>query len=114
MICSDYSVNNDVNPNTITDGELSSMNSYGEPRVFVKDLPKADLSVSAFKTAMSGVQLVCALATPVTYQLTAQEISTIAGLTNIWADTGDVSVEYAADLKHYIDTKIAAAVAAMS
>jgi hypothetical protein len=42
-------------------------------------------------------------------------ISTISGQTNnVWADAGDVAVEYAADLKAYIDSKIAAAVAALS
>lgn len=54
------------------------------------------------------------LATPVTYTLTPQDIATILGQNNVWADTGDVTVEYAADLKTYIDSKIAAAVAALS
>ena len=80
--------------------------------IFVKDADYSD--ADTFKAAMSGVQLCYELATPITYQLTPQEVSTIVGLNNIWADTGDVSVEYAADLKHYIDSKIAAAVAAMS
>lgn len=72
-------------------------------------------SVSAFQTAMNGVQLVYELATPITISLTPLEISVLTGQTNnIWADAGDVSVEYAADLKTYIDNKIAAAVAALS
>lgn len=55
------------------------------------------------------------LETPITIQLDPVTISTISGQTNnVWADAGDVSVEFAADLKHYIDSKIAAAVAAMS
>ena len=47
------------------------------------------------------------LATPVTYQLTPQEIRTLLGVNNIWADTGDVAVEYPADTKLYIDGKVA-------
>ena len=47
-----------------------------------------------FKTAMSGVQLVYELATPVTYQLTAQEVTALIGQNIISANTGNVSVEY--------------------
>lgn len=55
------------------------------------------------------------LATPITIDLDPVTIATISGQTNnVWADAGDVTVEFAADLKHYIDSKIAAAVAAMS
>ena len=55
------------------------------------------------------------LGTPITITLDPVTISTISGQTNnVWADAGDVTVEFAADLKHYIDSKIAAAVAAMS
>lgn len=49
---------------------------------------------ATFKSAMSGVQLVYELATPVTYQLTPQQINAFLGENNIWADTGDVEVEY--------------------
>jgi len=69
----------------------------------------------SFKAAMSGVMLVYELATPITIQLDPVQIATIANQpNNVWADAGDVSVEFAADLKTYIDNKIAAAVAAMS
>jgi hypothetical protein len=64
-------------------------------------------SAAAFKTAMSGVQLVYELATPQTYQLTPQAVMTILGQNNIWADTGDVEVAYCADTKMYIDKVIA-------
>lgn len=60
-------------------------------------------TAAAFQTAMSGVQLVYELATPVTYQLTPQAVLTILGQNNIWADTGDVEVSYVADTKMYID-----------
>ena len=64
---------------------------------------------------LNGVQLVYELATPIEIQLDPVTISTISGQTNnVWADAGDVTVEYAADLKAYIDSKIAAAVAALS
>ena len=66
----------------------------------------------SFKTAMSGVQLVYELATPIHYTLTPTEIKTLLGQNNVWADTGDTEVEYRASTKMYIDRKITEAVAA--
>ena len=67
-----------------------------------------------FKTAMSGVQLVYELATPVTYQLTPTKVKSLLGQNNIWADTGDTTVEYRADTSAYIAKKIAEAISALS
>ena len=82
-------------------------------------LPKADVgeTVASYRDylASNPFEVIIPLATPITVDLTPIEISVLTGQTNnIWADTGDVSVEYAADLKTYIDKKIAAAVAALS
>ena len=53
--------------------------------------------------------LVYPLATPVTYNLTALEvIELLKGINNVWADCGNVSIEYPADTKLYIDKKLAA------
>ena len=62
----------------------------------------------------SPVIVINRLATPVTYQLTPQEVKTILGENNIFADTGDVSVEYRADIKLYISKVVATAVSALS
>lgn len=40
--------------------------------------------------------------TPLTYQLTPTQVSTLLGENNIWADTGSVSVTYRADTQRYI------------
>ena len=53
--------------------------------------------------ANNPAQVVYELATPQTYQLTPQEVSTILGQNNIFADTGNVTVQYRADTKLYID-----------
>ncbi|MBQ6756774.1 MAG: carbohydrate binding domain-containing protein [Oscillospiraceae bacterium] len=53
---------------------------------------------TSFKSAMNGVQLVYELATPITYQLTPTEVTTLLGQNNIWADTGDVTVTYRQDI----------------
>lgn len=65
-----------------------------------------------FKSSMSGVQLCYELATPVTYQLTPQEVETLKGQNHVWSDAGDVDITYVADTKLYIDNKIAQAIAA--
>ena len=59
-------------------------------------------SASDFETAMSGVQVVYPLKIPLTVQLSPSQMQTILGQNNIWADTGDVAVEYHADTKLYI------------
>ena len=40
--------------------------------------------------------------TPITYDLTADEVTTLLGTNNIWADCGSVEVTYCADTKLYI------------
>ena len=79
--------------------------------VFVYD--SAYSSAADFKAAMNGAQLCYELATPIEIDLDTTEVQTLQGLNNIWSD-GEMSVDYAADLKTYIDNKIAAAVAALS
>lgn len=78
-------------------GKLSIFTTYGQYS-----------SVSAFKTAMSGQILCYPLATPQTYTLTGQEISTLLGDNNVWADAGDIEITYHTDTlgiynKIYID-----------
>ena len=84
---------------------IASQSSGGNYLAMVSDERFSD--AATFKTAMSGVQLVYELATPITYTLTPQEIRTLLGNNNIWADTGDVTVGYKADTKLYIDKKFA-------
>lgn len=62
-------------------------------------------SVDDWKTylANNNLQVVYELATPQTYQLTPQEVSSLLGINNIWADTGNTNVEYRADTVLYAD-----------
>lgn len=50
-----------------------------------------------------NVRFAYPLASPITYQLTAQQITTLLGTNNIWADCGPVEVDYPADTKLYIE-----------
>lgn len=63
------------NGETITEPWLSSMDAY---------TPGA--------TPTTGAQVVYKLATPLTYQLTAQEVALLAGTNNIWSTGDSVSV----------------------
>lgn len=53
------------------------------------------------------LQICYELRDKITYQLTATQVTALLGNNNIWSDTGDTTVEYYADLKSYIDKKIA-------
>lgn len=50
-----------------------------------------------------GMEVVYPLATPQTYDLTADELRTLLGTNNIWSDTGDAEVTYRADTALYIN-----------
>lgn len=75
-------------------------------RLYIYDTAYTD--AETFKTAMSGVQLVYELATPVTYELSNLEvIETLKGINNVWADTGKINeVEYSADSQLCITNKL--------
>ena len=64
----------------------------GTPAVMVTD--ERYETAADFKTAMSGVQLVYELATPYEIQLTPQQIRSLYGNNTIFADTGNVALEY--------------------
>ena len=46
--------------------------------------------------------IIYTLATPITYQLSPHELTTLLGTNNVWSDAGQVTVEYRADPKLYI------------
>ena len=61
--------------------------------IFVRDTAYSDFAT--FASAMSGVQLVYELATPLPIQLTPQEVESLAGDNTMWSDAnGDLTVEY--------------------
>jgi hypothetical protein len=74
--------------NTPTDGTMRGATTGG----YVYFRNSAYTDAATFKTAMSGVQLCYELATPITYQLSAQEIEALVGTNNVWSDGGNVTV----------------------
>jgi hypothetical protein len=81
------------------DGSIRGL--AGNRYIYVKD--SRYTTGEELKTALSGHYCSYEVATPITYELTAEQISTLLGVNNIWCDTGDTSVEYRADTKLYID-----------
>ena len=93
LVCSIYKPSSNLSFSDAQDNCSWLRGMYSSVFDFViKD--EAYININDFKTAMSGVQLVYGLHTPITYQLTPQEVSTIIGTNTIYADTGDTSVIY--------------------
>lgn len=56
----------------------------------------------------NGTPITCytSLSTPITYALTAEQIMMLRGVNNVWADCGDTTLAYRADIPAYIDQRI--------
>ena len=50
--------------------------------------------------------IVAHLATPTTYQLDPTQIHALLGQNNVWADCGDVEVEYKADVQRWVEKQL--------
>lgn len=84
---------------TSAQGQIGAMwlgvnNSKNFFVIGVHDTMGATLSVFRSYLSEHPLELVYPLATPITIPLTPQEISTLAGQNVVWADCGDVTVEY--------------------
>ena len=82
----------------VTHGNIAAYNGESLPGKWISD---RDVYAPG-TTPSTGAQVVYELSAPVTYQLTPQEVRTILGSNNIWADTGDTAVVYRADPTLYI------------
>lgn len=87
-----------ANANSVGTVFASSVSIYYYP-------PETVTSVEGFKTwlASNPLQVIYPLATPLTYQLSAQEIKSFLGINNVWSDAGNMDVEYRADTKLFIE-----------
>lgn len=108
----EYSIS-DTLPNTpITSINRSigfrSVNSQSGNGAYIAiRLTNEDWTLQDFKAYLSEhpIFIVWKITTPLTYHLTPTQVKTLLGQNNIWADAGDVSVDYIADTKLYIDKK---------
>lgn len=99
-ICSDYR-------SVIQSQRTNATMSSGDNTHYIDVIDNRYSDVGTFKSAMSSVQFCYELDTPITYHLTPTEVRTLLGQNNVFADTGNSTVEYYADTKRYIDKKIA-------
>ena len=73
-----------------------------------EDKTTAQNYIEAQYNAGTPLQVIYAVATPITVHLTPTEVKTLLGTNNVWADSGDVEVTYKADIQKYIDKQISA------
>lgn len=79
VMCSQYDAVSGESPYACVQG----VGVHTNGNVIIYDSTKDTLSASDFKTAMSGVQFVYPLTTPIVIQLTPQQINTLIGENNI-------------------------------
>jgi len=82
--------------------DYSVFQRSGYNQIYVKDTNCINYTAAQFKEYVSGVLLYYQLAEDAVYPLSAGQVdalrvNTLRGTNNIWADTGNVSVEYRAD-----------------
>lgn len=93
LLCSSYSPSTNVSFSDLQDDKSFLRGQESSPfDIRIRDTTYS--TTSEFKTAMSGVQLVYELATPLTYTLTPVEIQTLTGQNNVWSDAGNVALTY--------------------
>lgn len=89
--------------------EYGSFNSGSMSKNIIQLPETSNMAYMALDESISAsdIQLIYMLLQPITVQLTAQEVTSLLGVNNVFADAGSVDVTYCADGKMYIDNKIA-------
>ena len=105
-VISDRYANTAYAVSSMPDKTIRGHNSYD--RIYIRDTNYS--TKEAFAASLSGTQILYKLATPATYQLTPTQVTSLLGENNIWADTGDVYVQFGQDIKNYIDAEILGAI----
>ena len=94
IISSHYKTSENMLVSQMGDMEIKGSQSSGA--IFVRDTRYTDST--AFKAAMSGVQICYQLQTPITIQLTPAQITALQGMNNIWCDAGETTVSGRKDI----------------
>jgi hypothetical protein len=101
IVCSHYKT--DAANNTAYSGYDNIIGVGSKSVIVIRDTSYTD--ETAFKQMLTdaNVQLVYELAEPIEIQLTPNQVNSLLGVNNIWADTGDTNAEYRADTRLYIE-----------
>ena len=110
IICSEYkSVSWEVEEDDMPDLSIKlGTAESNQQQICIRDDRYSN--ASTFKSDMSDVEFVYYLNEPAVMHLHPQQISTLLGFNNIFADSGDIlSLTYRADMKTYVDEQVAEA-----
>lgn len=105
-ICSSYEGVAPKGYSAFNNGEISFSNNEANPMIRVRNQNFASMTDAQIKSAMNGVTLCYELATPITVQLTPQEVNSLLGQNYIEADSGDVDLVYVRNLNIVINDLI--------
>ena len=104
FICSCYE-NAQTYRNYLQDKQVGCYANSGGQNKYITIRDDSYTTEESFATAVSGQTICYELATPTTIQLTPQEIDSFKADNNLWASTGEIEVEYRADIGLYIEKK---------
>lgn len=77
-------------------------------QVYIKSSQYSSQTAAGFKASVSGVNIVYELENPTTYNLTAEQVTTLLGDNTVWMDAdGTIDLEYRVDTQKYINDRIA-------
>jgi hypothetical protein len=99
-ICSHYKDVGNVSTSSMVNGQIQTRSNY----IFVCDPSYTD--ATAFKAAMSGVQLCYELATPQTIQLTPAQIQLLEGYNILTTDGDTLNLRYTGTVASNVQTEI--------
>lgn len=94
MLCSQYKTATGGRNTLTSDCMIAPYNISNSKGICIRDDAYSDATI--FANSLAGVQLVYELATPITIQLTAQQVELLLGENNIWSD-GEMTLTYLAD-----------------
>lgn len=102
---------NYLNNGPIGTANLECINTHGSYKQFDIQILTSRLSANTVAGLMAyfgdhPLQVCYELAAPITYDLTPQEIAMFKGVNNLWANTGDISVQYRQDVYTALNNKI--------
>ena len=86
----------------VTWGEIASYAGEALPGEWLSSLDQYD----PLGTPTTGAQVVYDTGSSTDYQLTPTDVTSVLGANTMYADTGDIDVDYRADTKMYIDSLI--------
>lgn len=110
-ICSHFAVTTSNNTASNNYDNVIGVSSSGAIQIRDTSL---NGNLGDLKTLLENAYLVYELATPVEITLTPEQINTLKGVNNIWADTGDTTVEFKQDIQTYIDSRLSSGTRSLS